>query len=281
MILLGLLAVCIWQAASNDQDSGVIMWALGAIVLFIPIPFLVYRFYSLYRGSYILTRETLTIRWGLRLERLAVSDIEWVRSAQDLTHPLRLPLFATAGAIMGYQKHPDLGNVEFMASDKRNILLVASAHSVFAISPSDPVTFVQDFQKAIEMGSLASTTPQSIYPSFVVSQAWNHNTTRILWLAGIILNAGILLWVSFLIPRLSAVPLGFISPGIPRNIVPSIQLFLLPIISIMFFFVSLLAGIYFYRRPPSRNLAFLTWGFGDFSTLLFVFAILFIITSPV
>src|SRR3990172_7325284 len=117
-------------------------------------------------------------------------------------------------------------------------------------------------------------------PAFKINPAV-HNTTRVLWTAGLILNAGILVWVSFLVPKLSEIPLGFISPGIPRNIVPGVQLFLLPIISILFFFTSWLTGVYFYRRSPSRTLAFLTWGFADFSSVLFVLAILFIITSPV
>jgi hypothetical protein len=280
LILLVLLTVSILQAVVYGQGTGIIIWVLAAIIIIIPLPFLVYRLYSLYRSVYLLSRETLTIRWGLRLERIAVSDIEWVRSAQDLTHPLRLPIFSTAGAILGYQPHPDLGSVEFLAADKRTLLLVASAHQVFSISPRDPVSFVQDFQKIIEMGSITPIPSQSIYPSFVVSQAWNKGTTRVLWTAGLVLNAGILVWVSFLVSRLSEIPLGFISPGIPRNIVPGIQLFLLPIISILFFFISWLAGIYFYRRPPSRTLAFLTWGFSDFSSLLFIFAILFIVTSP-
>ena len=255
------------------------MWALGALIAIIPTPFLIYRLYSLYRGNYSFDREILTIRWGLRLERIPVSDIEWVRSAQDLTNPLRLPPFSTAGAILGFQTHPDLGNVEFLANDRKTLLLVATAHRVFAISPRDPVRFVQDFQKTIEMGSISPVPSQSVYPSFVISQAWANKVTRYLWIAGIILNAGLLIWVSYLVPRLSSVPLGFISPGVPRNYVPSIQLFLVPIISSLFFLTNWLAGIYFYRRSSSRTLAFLTWGFGVFSTILFILATLFIIIS--
>ena len=166
-----------------------ILWALGALFSIIPLPFLVYRLYSLYRGNYSFDRETLTIRWGLRLERIPVSDIEWIRSAQDLTHPLRLPPFSTAGAILGYQTHPDLDNIEFLANDQKTLLLVATAHRVFAISPKNPVTFIQDFQKIIEMGSLSPVPSQSVYPSFVISQAWNNKITRFLWVTGLILNA--------------------------------------------------------------------------------------------
>ena len=256
-----------------------ILWALGALIFVIPLPFLVYRLYSLNRGTYLFDRETLTIQWGLRLERIPVSDIEWIRSVQDLSHPLRLPSFSTVGAILGYQTHPDLGNVEFLASDQKTLLLVATAHRIFAISPRDPINFVQDFQRNIERGSLTPLPSQSVYPSFVISQAWNSKITRFLWMGGIIMNAGLLVWVSFLVPRLASVPLGFISTNIPRDIVSSIQLFLLPIISSLFSLISLLAGIYFYRRPSSRTLAFLTWGFADFSTLLFLLAVGFIIKS--
>lgn len=280
-LLVTIFSVCIWQATKYKSGSGLILWGLACLLTFFPLPFLAYRVYALNRGDYLLDRETITIRWGLRLEQIPVSDVDWVRSAFDLTTPLRLPLFSMPGAILGTRHHPDLGKVEFLADNSAKLLLIATASKVFAISPDDPVTFTQNFQRIVEMGSLTAVPPQSFYPSFVVGQAWQSRLARFTWLTGLFLNIGLLVWVSLLAPDLEFIPMGFLTTGVPRNVVPAVQLFLLPIISILFYFISWLAGLRYFRRPTQRILAYLTWSFSSLSGLLFLLAVLFIISTPV
>ena len=86
---------------------------------------------------------------------------------------------------------------------------------------------------------------------------------------------------SLLIPALKSIPLGFISSDVPRNAVPGVQLLLLPIISFLFYIISWVAGLYFFRRPTKRILAYFTWGSSALSGLLFLLAVLFIISTPV
>lgn len=281
VLLAVILTVSIWEATLFSSELRLILWSLVTLIFFIPLPFLLYRVYALRRGNYLLDRETLTIRWGWRLEQIPVSDVEWVRPASDLTHPLRLPPFAMPGAILGTQRHPDLVSVEFLADNAKNLLLVATAKRVFAISPADPAAFTQDFQHTVEMGSLAPVTAQSVYPSFVVMQAWEVRLVRFLWLLGLLLNIGLLVLVSILIPTLKTIPLGFLTTDVPRSIVPGVQLILLPVISILFSLVAWTAGMYFFRRPAKRILAMLTWGFSAFSALMFLLAVLFITSTPV
>lgn len=281
LMMVVLVFICIWQAGRFISETSIILWSLAALVAFSPLPFLLYRVYALRRGNYLLDRDTLTIRWGWRLETIPVSDVEWVRPASDLTRPLRLPAFSMPGAILGTRSHPDLVSVEFLADTAVNLLLVATARRVFAISPADPVAFTQDFQHIVEMGSLAPVTPQSVYPSFVVLQAWESRLVRFLWILGLMLNNGLLVLVSLMIPTLESIPLGFLSTGIPRNTVPGVQLILLPVISILFNMVSWVAGMYYFRRPAKRILAFFTWGFSAFTGLLFLLAILFITSTPI
>ncbi len=276
-----ILAVCIWQVTTFKSGSGLILWGLACLFTFCPLPFLAYRVYALSRGDYLLDRETLTIRWGLRLEQIPVTDVDWVRSAFDLTTPLRMPPFSMPGAILGTRHHPDLGTVEFLADNSSKLLLVATASKVFAISPDNPVTFTQDFQRIVEMGSLAPVPSQSLYPSFIVVQAWQSRLARFMWLTGLFLNIGLLVWVSLLVPDLEPIPLGFLTTSVPRNVVPAVQLFLLPIISILFYFISWLAGLRYFRRPTQRILAYFTWSFSSLSGLLFLLAVLFIISTPV
>jgi hypothetical protein len=52
-----------------------------------PSPSFGYRAYALLRADYYIDRDSLAILWGLRVEDIPLTDIEWVRPASDLTQP--------------------------------------------------------------------------------------------------------------------------------------------------------------------------------------------------
>jgi PH (Pleckstrin Homology) domain-containing protein len=254
---------------------------LIGLLAFAPIPFLGYRAYALFKADYYIDRDSLAILWGLRVEDIPLTDIEWVRPASDLTNPLSLPRLRLPGALLGIRRHPDLGAVEFIASSARNLILIATSKHVFAISPRDAAALVRTFARATELGSLTPTDAKSIYPSFVITQAWESPIARFLWLTGLLLNLGLVGWVGFLIPSLSQVPFGFDTLGVPTETVPSVRLILLPLISTLLFITGLLAGLYLYRWDRERPLAFIIWLSSTLCALLFLLAVLFLVTTAV
>ena len=164
---------------------------LIAVTSFMPIPFFVYRAYSLMRADYHMDRDSLAISWGLRVEDIPLTDIEWIRSADDLTHPISLPRLPMPGGLLGIRRHPDLGTVEFLASDSKKLLLIATAKRVFVISPENSTGLMQTFARATELGSITPADAKSVYPSFVVTQAWQSGLARYLWLTALFLNLGL------------------------------------------------------------------------------------------
>jgi hypothetical protein len=50
----------------------------------VPVPFLGYRAYALLRADYYIDRDSLAMLWGLRVEDIPLTDIEWVRPASDV-----------------------------------------------------------------------------------------------------------------------------------------------------------------------------------------------------
>ena len=252
-----------------------------ALVAFAPIPFFIYRAYSLWRADYYIDRDSLALNWGLRVEDIPLTDIEWIRPADDLTRPLVLPPFPLPGALLGLRRHTDLGVIEFLASDAKRLLLVATAKRIFVISPENPASLTQTFARATELGSLTPTEAKSVYPSFVFAQAWENAIVRYLWLSGLFLNLGLFAWVSLIIPSTPRIALGLrIAEGTLES-VPSTQLILLPIASLLLFVGGWLAGLYFYRWEKERALAFMVWASGTLTSLLFLIAILFVVTTPV
>ena len=112
----------------------------------------------------------------------------------------------------------------------------------------------------------------------------------ILIFAGLLVNLILLGWVLLSIPSQPNVILGF-APG--RDPVPGLRLLLLPLISIAFFSLDLLLGLYFFRRQgyqaqlaesegettlvPAGIFAYLLWGSGLITALLLLAAVFFIL----
>ncbi len=226
-------------------------------------------------------RDSLAINWGLRVENIPLTDIEWMRPADDLTNPLVLPTLPLPGALLGVRRHSDLGLVEFLAADAKKLLLIATAKRVFVISPEDPASLTQTFARATEMGSLAPVEAKSVYPSFIVTQAWESGLARYLWLTALFLNLGLFVWASLIIPSTPRVALGPQFIGSALETVPSSQLIIFPVASLMLSTAGWVAGLYFYRWDRERVLAFIVWGSSTLTSLLFLLAVLFIITTPV
>lgn len=252
-----------------------------AVLVFFLISVLAYRLSALRRANYSLDRDKLTITWGLRVEQISISDIEWVRPLTTLTRPLPLPVFRLPGSVLGVRRHPELGPVEFMASERKSLLLVATSRRVFAISPESTVEFLQSIQRIIEMGSLSPTASQSVYPSFVVVKAWTSPLARFFWLAGLFLNIGLLAWVSLLSPSLGLISLGFLPSGLPRVPATGLALILLPIVSVFFSMIGWLTGLIIWRRESQRPMAHIVWAGGVVSSLIFLIAVMLIVTTPV
>jgi hypothetical protein len=254
---------------------------LIGLIAFAPIPIFGYRAYALLRADYYIDRDSLAVLWGLRVEDIPLTDIEWVRPATDLSNPLILPRFRFPGAVLGTRRHPDLGLVEFIASNTRNILLIATSKRVFAISPKDVASLVRTFARATEMGSLSPAEPVSVYPSFIVTQAWQTPVARFLWMSGLFLNIGLIIWVGILIPSLGQIPFGFNAFGEANAPTASSRLILLPLLSMLLFISGLIAGLYLYRWEKTRPLALIVWVSSSISTLLFLMAVLFLVTTAV
>jgi hypothetical protein len=284
ILILLLAGVSVWGFANlTDAQVGpmFVTYLLVGVLAFAPVPFLGYRAYALFKADYYIDRDSLAILWGLRVEDIPLTDIEWVRPATDLTNPLSLPRIRLPGAVLGTRRHSDLGAVEFIASSAKNLILIATSKHVFAISPRDAAALVRTFARATELGSLTPTEAKSVYPSFVITQAWESPIARFLWMTGFLLNLGLVGWVGFLIPSLPQVPFGFDAFGIPNETVPSVRLILLPLLSGLLFITGLLAGLYLYRWDRERPLAFIIWLSSTLSALLFLLAVLFLVTPPV
>jgi len=272
LILLTGCVVLVWQAFLQAGGVLLVVFLLAAVALFALLPFMVYRAYALLHGVYSLKRDGLRIRWGLRAEDIPLSEVTWVRPATDLESPLRMPSFSLPGAIVGFVEHPDLGQVEFIASDARTLVIVATLDKIFVVSPERMEEFVQRFQRALEMGTLIPMAPYSTIPAAFLRQVALDKYGRILIPAGFGLTLSLLVIVGLSISRISAVSLGYDANGVLLPMVDSVRLMLLPVLGVLLYIPGTVAGVYFYRREQSRPVAWLAWTGSLITPILLIIA---------
>ena len=277
---VGLLAILgaiggyfFFMAAREASGLNFLLYMLIALLAFLPLPLLVYRLYGLLTASYILRRDGLMIRWGLRREDIPLNEIEWVRPANELGFRLPFPWLRWPGAILGTRRSNELGPVEFIAGNASHLVLVATPQKVFAISPWDLKGFMAFFQQVNELGSLTRLEAQSMYPRVVIGRVWEDRLARTLVLGSLGIGLALLATVAIAIPGLDNIP--WTDPG---SIAPAERLLLLPILGGILWFFDLLLGTFLYRKGGDLRLAaYLLWGSAALTCLLLLLGSLLLI----
>lgn len=253
----------------------------------------VYRWFALRGAVYLVERNGIRIRWGLRVEDIPMTSVRWVRSEADVRRQLgrRLPLpwGALPGAILGSRQLADGSILEYLASDFSKMVLLATEERVFILSPAKLEDFLYLTQRLLELGAISPWQRRSQNPTFIFGEVWRNRAARLLLGAGLIASLALIVWVSLMIPTLGEVYLSYTA----EEPAPASLLLLLPMANSFFYVVDLLAGLYFYRRSlpslpsltateapaPSRLgkiYAYFLWGCSLLTAIFFYFAISFV-----
>jgi hypothetical protein len=243
------------------------------------IPIFGYRIYGLAKANYFLDRNFLQINWGMRKEKIPVSDIEWVKHISAFPGGVRMPVLRLPGGILGDLVDANLGRVEYLAADEENMILVGTARKVFAVSPEDTTHFMQAFNRIFEMGSLEIGQGNSQYVSLVIVNAWSSPINRFVWILNLLLNIGFFLWVSLLAPGFRTISLGYNPLNNTYNMVPGQQLILLPTVSIATSIAAFILGLVFYQSAHHKVLAQVVWVTNIANTLFFLASLIFILPT--
>jgi hypothetical protein len=268
-----------WQAFQANIGPVFLFWLLPILASFAVVPVLAYRFYALQQATYTLEREGIRLRWGLRAEEIPIANVLWVNQASQLSAPLPLPRLHWPGGLLGHRHLAGAGEIEFLASTPKNLVVIATTGKYFAISPENPETFLLAFQRCIEMGSLFPLPARSIYPTVLLVRVWQSKPARALLLGGGLLSMALLVWVSLTIPGRTQVVFGFRPEGQSGDIVPAVQLLLLPILNTFFFLSDFFLGLFYFRKEESQSIGYLFWGAGALTPLLFLLAVWFILQA--
>jgi len=282
VLILALLALGIfglWQSARAPIGPGFLLYLIPILLAGIFLPLIVYRTYALWRASYLLERDGIYLRWGLREEIIPMDAVIWVRSSQELGISIPRPWLSWPGAVLGVRKLPDGKRIEYLAANSSQLILIATGDDLYAISPTNDEEFMLAYQRFAELGSLTPLTPRSSYPANLLRQVWASPAARYLLFAGFLVALILLVLVSLNVPSNLTISLGFNLDGTPSEPVPSVFLLLLPLLNGIFYFTNLLFGLYLFRAPDRQILAYLLWGSGLFTGFLFTVAAVLILRA--
>lgn len=264
-------------AMAQETRGFFILYLVGCIAAFLPIPLLAYRLFSLLRAKYILDRDGLHIQWGLRTEEIPMYEIEWLRVASEMPYEISLPRFSMQGAIIGVQQSEELGRLEFIASDSNHLILIAGHQKVLIISPNDIAEFQHAFQRFAELGSIAPIQARSANAEFFVTSILKDKYARNFILGGLVLSIVLLLIVSFLIPGRSTITLGFNPAAETIEEAPSERLLLLPVFSLFMLAADVSLGSYLYRKENFRIASYFSFAASLITPLSFLLLVLLFI----
>lgn len=262
-----------WLASTRAQGSLYVLLMVILVFVFIAIPMFGYRAYALLNARYILERDGLRLRWGLRLEDIPVNTVEWVRLANESGYQVTLPPFIWVGAILGHNEITNLGSVEFIASSLEKLVLIATNQKIYAISPREPKAFVASFQKILELGSLSPIPSRSAKPAAFMRQVWQNKVARNILLLSIFLTFALWVITGFVVANHTQFPLGFISGSQTSELVPAEQILLLPVLSTLVLISDLVIGSFFYRREEAVLVAYLLWLGGVITPILLLISV--------
>ncbi|MBN1536016.1 MAG: hypothetical protein JW908_04740 [Anaerolineales bacterium] len=301
-LALIVLAIGAWGlrlAFQSDFGLLFLLYLIPPIVATVFLPIIAYRAYALWRAYYTLERNGIHLHWGARVEDIPMQSILWVRTNNDpqlaSIGRLPLPILRWPGAVRGVSHLSNGFPVEYMAAESKNMVLIATSKRVIAISPANIDNFMFAYQRLSELGSLSPWPARSIFPTFVFAKVWNAPSARYMILGAILLDILLLGWVSLVIPTRQEIFLGFTATSEP---VAPFRMLLLPLLNTVFLAIDIILGIFFYRieeSPIEQNssdtkpilrrrqsmvspqiLAFIIWGAGIFTPIIFLVAAFFI-----
>ncbi len=213
-----------------------------------------------FKLRYAVTRNGITIHWGLAQQQIPFNQIEQIISGKELPTPLEFKGIKVAGLQLGWGELLGYGETKFYTTASlTNSLLIVTPKQAYFVSPRYPNDFLHAWEVRRELGptqqwamEVRRNWPLNI-PILADSLTWG-----LLGTAALICLA-LFGYVSFLFPDLSrTVPLHFNALGQIDRTADKAILFLFPIVGAMLLLINALLGGYAYREE--KLAAYFSWG---------------------
>ncbi len=269
LIALAALAGGFWLlnlAAITPVGPRLTAYLLGGLFLVALAGLFAYGFYALQRSEYLVHRDGLQLRWGWREVHLPMTQVLSAYLNERLEEPAPLPRLRWPGWVVG-RRHAPWGPVEYLAADPNRLVLIETEQGWYALSPEDPIAFLDALRRAAEAGSLNPLPPYQRHPLDVFGELRTDRLAQ-----GLLLTA----WVS----GLALLVATLLSTGRMPGEGAVTSWLLLPVVNFLFLGAGLGMGFFAYRSPRRRALAYPVWLSNALASVsLFLFALISLMFS--
>lgn len=241
-IVFGTAGVMLAQRASGLVNSAAIFWlGLVALLYFVLAGYLIFISVAFVRLLYTLTRNGLCIRWGTLTLRVPIESISAITPVADVTLPRKTLL----GIPLPAWWPGTWRDVSFFAPMPQQAIIAQTVDTDIVISPKDPDSFIEAWQKRIPLGPTQQWAREAITrPIFDVPY---RNSPSARWWAGCVIIAFLIL-------------VGIVStlmPGTENHLLGLNTLTSLLITDGILVVISLILGTLLFKREPMA--AYLLW----------------------
>jgi hypothetical protein len=237
---------------------------LAGLCVLLSLPLLVvlaYQVVSCLTLRYHLNRNGIVIRWAGNEQIIPIGDIHQILPGRELKNPaVRRRGLRWPGHERGDGMVPGVGRTRFLATQPlEGQLLLVTPGLAFAVSPQDPVGFLEGYAARQALGPNRLLERELRRARWFAWSIWTDETAWTLLGAALVINLALLGYLSARFPGLDyLLPLHFNNLGQADRIGTKMELFALPIIGLIILGTNLTLGLVLYRRERAGS--YLLWG---------------------
>ena len=276
LVLLAGEALLISLLQSSPIGTNFFLYALSAVIVAVPLLFLLYRLYSLLFSSYTLDRKGLHIQWGKRSEVIPLNMIEWIRRPEEMPYDIPWSVLPMPGAYLGTVPSEEYRQIEFLASDTSTMLFVGTPKAVYAVSPRRPDDFLEGFRRMLQYGSTEAETWTTYRPANWILESWRDQTGRTTVILTALQLLVMILYIGFRYTAGKRIPMQFSASGVAEEVHTGQTVLVIPVLACLSAAAAYFFGGQLYSRPGFQNTARLVWVFMTLTVLLFEIAVVLI-----
>ncbi len=273
-ILLCLAGVAGWGIWQTVRPTSVSIASIAPMVILFSLCLMLlfaYRLYVLLTASYHIENEEVRLRWGWRQIAIPMEHILGVQLHRSLGMRPRVPRMRWPGNVVGVRKVEALGEIEFLATNIRNLVFIVTERKAYAISPEDVEAFLRTFQHFAEMGAPASLEAHTRSAPNGFTQLWEDKIARALACAMFLASALYFAWVEWALVRPQNADMGM-QTSVPSGQAAYImQWRLLAWFNALILVVNFLLGVVAWQKMERRVYTYLIWGIGLVTVVLFYY----------
>lgn len=225
---------------------------LISLALAVTTVVMAYRVATALTLTYAVDRNGLYIRWLGSSVAISLQAIRSIEQGVGLQMSSGSP-FADLGYLHGQVQLADGRRLHrFTTQPLANSLLVYTAEEVYAISPHDPTTFIQDLEQRQRIGAAQIRALEVEVQRPFIYLFWEDPFIRVSLLATVGVNLGLIGWLMSIYPDLPAmIDLRANALGVPTTLAPGYQILILPLAGAVIGLLNSMIALFIYRREPT------------------------------